>query len=200
MENGGWPSGSVLECGGWRGTGLAPLWQESSSQIHPTPAKAACAPTPHPPHSKTWRIFGAWLTFLALTISVRAQSYSIDWSKIGGGGGTGTSAVYSVTGTIGQADAGHCASASYTLDGGFWGIIAAVQTPGAPYLWVMRTTTNTVCVWWAVCDPAWTLQTCTDLASSGGSWASCSYQTNGANCYYVEAPPAGSKFYRLRKP
>jgi len=35
-----------------------------------------------------------------------AQSYSIDWYKISGGGGTSTSATYQVTGTIGQPEAG----------------------------------------------------------------------------------------------
>jgi hypothetical protein len=42
---------SVLECGGWRGRGLTPL----SARAMPSQAKAACALTPHPPHSKTWR-------------------------------------------------------------------------------------------------------------------------------------------------
>ena len=35
-----------------------------------------------------------------------AQTYSIDWSTIDGGGGTSTGGVYSVSGTIGQPDAG----------------------------------------------------------------------------------------------
>ena len=34
-----------------------------------------------------------------------AQSYSIDWYKIAGGGGTSTGATYSMSGTIGQPDA-----------------------------------------------------------------------------------------------
>src|SRR5205823_8159351 len=80
--------------------------------------------------------------------SVRAQSYSIDWFTIDGGGGTSTGGVYSVSGTIGQPDAGHMSGGAYTLDGGFWGIIAAIQTPGAPTLRVVRTSTNTVVVAW----------------------------------------------------
>jgi hypothetical protein len=35
-----------------------------------------------------------------------AQSYSIDWYKVSGGGGTSTGATYQVSGTIGQPDAG----------------------------------------------------------------------------------------------
>ena len=75
-----------------------------------------------------------------------AQSYSIDWFTIDGGGGTSTGGVYSVSGTIGQPDAGKMSGGNFTIDGGFWGIIAAVQTPGAPLLSIARTTTNTVAV------------------------------------------------------
>lgn len=54
---------SVLECGGRRGTGLTPLsavgrWMlDVRCSMFPPHRKAACALTPHPPHSKTWRSF-----------------------------------------------------------------------------------------------------------------------------------------------
>src|ERR1039458_1945409 len=63
-----------------------------------------------------------------------AQSYSIDWYKIAGGGGTSTGGTYQVSGTIGQPDAGGAMTGgSYSLTGGFWSLYA-VQTPGAPLL------------------------------------------------------------------
>ena len=139
------------------------------------------------------------LLFFGLLVSgiSFAQSYSIDWYKVAGGGGTCTGGTYQVSSTLGQADAsGAMSGGQYSLTGGFWALYA-LQPPGAPYLWVKRTETNAVYVWWAVSDPAWTLQACTNLLSSGSSWASCSYQTNGPNCYYIEAPPTGRKFYRL---
>src|SRR5262249_33796647 len=43
---------------------------------------------------------------LLLAISASAQTYSIDWFKIAGGGGTSTNGQYSLSGTIGQHDAG----------------------------------------------------------------------------------------------
>ena len=49
-----------------------------------------------------------------------------------GGGGTSTGGGYTVTGTIGQPDAGTMGGGTFSLNGGFWGIIAAIQTPGAP--------------------------------------------------------------------
>src|SRR4051812_20687 len=89
-------------------------------------------------------VCGLWLCGAA----VQAQNYSIDWFSIDGGGGTSTGGVYSVSGTIGQADAGHMTGGNFTLDGGFWSIIAAVQTPGAPLLRVVRSSTNTVIIAW----------------------------------------------------
>jgi hypothetical protein len=145
-----------------------------------------------------WGIAGLLLAF---TLSAaQAQTYSIDWSTVDGGGGTSTGGVYSVSGTIGQPDAGKLSGGNFTLEGGFWGVIAAVQTPGAPYLWVMRTETNTVCVWWAVSATSWQLQVTTNLVTGGSAWSGCSYVTNGANCVYVESPPLGNKFYRLQEP
>jgi hypothetical protein len=83
---------------------------------------------------------------LGLTTGALAQNYSIDWYTMDGGGGISTGGVYSVTGTIGQPDAGALMSGgNYTLQGGFWAI-KAVQTPGAPLLSIARTTTNTVAV------------------------------------------------------
>ena len=154
-----------------------------------------------PAHSKTWRLglaLGFFILHSAFCLRLWGQ-YSIDWSTIDAGVGTSTSAVYTITGTIGQPDAAHSASANYTLDGGFWSILA-VQTPGAPYLWVTRTTTNTVCVWWGVSGTSWQLQATNSLARPGSGWTACSYCTNGANCVYVESPPTGSRFYRLKQP
>ena len=59
-------------------------------------------------------------------VTVLAQSFSIDWHTIDGGGGTSTGGVYSVSGTIGQPDAGVANGGNYSLAGGFWG---AIQTP-----------------------------------------------------------------------
>jgi len=135
----------------------------------------------------------------SLPAAVCAQ-YSLDWSTVDGGGGTSTGGVYTVTGTIGQPDAGRISGGNFTLDGGFWGLIAAVQTPGAPYLWVALTPTNTVAVWWALSETPWQLQATTNLVTSGCIWAECSYYTNGATCCRIESPPLGNKFYRLQKP
>jgi hypothetical protein len=141
------------------------------------------------------------LALAAFAVPIHAQNYSINWSTVDGGGGMSTGGGFTVTGTIGQPDAGQMMSGGdYTLQGGFWGILAAIQVPGAPYLSVMRTPTNTVCVWWPVSETSWQLQATTSLAPTGSVWASYAYITNGANCVYIESPPLGNKFYRLHKP
>ncbi len=122
-------------------------------------------------------------------------------SKIARGGGTSTGGVYSLSATIGQHDAGVAMSGGdYSLTGGFWSLVTAIQTPGAPYLWAALSSTNTVVVWWAVSATTWQLQATTNLLSAGNVWTSCSYGTNGPNCIYIVPPPVGSRFYRLHKP
>jgi hypothetical protein len=154
-----------------------------------------CSP---PAGNRLWLLF-FFLFSSSLCLSVWGQ-YSIDWSTIDGGGSASTGGVYTVTGTIGQPDAGMMSGGNYTLQGGFWGIIAAVQTPGAPYLSVTLTPTNSVVVWWAVSPTSWQLQATTNLVTTGSIWTGRAYVTNGANCVYTESPPSGNRFYRLYKP
>ena len=56
----------------------------------------------------------------AFCLGLLAQPYSITSSTIDGGGGTSTGGVYSVSGTIGQPDAGYHYEPPYELLGGFW--------------------------------------------------------------------------------
>jgi hypothetical protein len=65
----------------------------------------------------------------------------------------------------------------------------------------MRTTTNTVCVWWGSSEMGWKLQVTTNLLSAGSVWVDRPppYQTNAMSIYYVESPPTGKKFYRLKQ-
>lgn len=131
----------------------------------------------------------------------RAQSYSIDWSTIDGGGGTSTGGVFSVSGTIGQPDAGRMSGGNYTLDGGFWGVIAAVQTPGAPTLYIARTTTNTVAVFWPSPATGYTLQQNTNSVSSV-NWSNVvtAPLDDGSTKTVIVSPPTGNRYYRLFKP
>jgi hypothetical protein len=67
---------------------------------------------------------------LLLVANSRAQSHSIGWFTIDGGGGQSTGGAYSVIGTIGQADAGQMSGGQFRLAGGFWSLVAGAPTPG----------------------------------------------------------------------
>lgn len=131
-------------------------------------------------------------------ISASAQ-YSIDWHTIDGGGGTSTGGVFSVSGTIGQPDAGRMIGGNYTIEGGFWSIIAAVQTEGAPLLTVTLTPTNSVVISWPYPATGYSLEQ--NVIVSGGTWGSIgTAPVQVADRWQViVAPPAGNRFYRLKK-
>ena len=122
-----------------------------------------------------------------------AQSYSIDWFKIAGGGGTSTGGTYQVSGTVGQPDAsGAMSGGSYSLTGGFWSIYA-VQTPGAPLLYITQSGNKAV-VWWSPSVTGWTLQTNVNLATP--TWGN--YLGTIVNNSVTNAPPKGNLFFRLK--
>ena len=132
--------------------------------------------------------------------SASAQSNSIDWFTIDGGGGTSTGGVYSVSGTIGQPDAGHMSGGNFTIDGGFWGIIAAVQSPGSPLLRVLRSLTNTVVVAWPAPSTGFSLQQNTDLKTAVWTGITNTVNVVGSENQIIVAPPVGNRFYRLKNP
>jgi len=135
-----------------------------------------------------------------VVISARAQTYSIDWSTIDGGGGTSTGGVYTVSGTIGQPDAGRMSGGNFTLDGGFWGIVAAVQTPGAPSLRIFLTSTNTVVVAWPATSTGFSLEQNAVLGTTNWVNVATTPAVVGSENQVIVSPPAGNHFYRLKWP
>jgi hypothetical protein len=109
----------------------------------------------------------AAVVLLLTAVHAHSQPYSINWYKIAGGGGTSAGGVYSVSGTIGQHDAGGpMTGGSYSLTGGFWSLIGVVQTPGAPLLTVfLAPQLSAVTIFWPS-GGSFTLQTNGNLATS----------------------------------
>jgi hypothetical protein len=85
-------------------------------------------------------------TFICVAASAHAQTYSIDWFTIDGGGGTSTGGNYSLSGTIGQPDAGLMTGGSYSLAGGFWSI-QAIDIPGFPRLSITPAGNEVIISW-----------------------------------------------------
>lgn len=148
------------------------------------------------------RLFGFFLLPALLCLPSWGQ-YSIDWSTIDGGGGASTGGTFSVTGTIGQPDAGTMTGGNYSLSGGFWGVIAAVQTPGAPWLSIFRSATNTFIVSWPAPADGWTLEYTNALPSVAVAWPTVPppYQTNAGTIYltFTNHPPGVNRFFRLHR-
>jgi hypothetical protein len=132
--------------------------------------------------------------------TLHAQSYSVDWHKIAGGGGTSTNSQYAVSGTIGQPDASLAMSGGqYSVTGGFWSLISVVQTAGLPNL-VISYSGSTVTVSWPNTG-SFTLQQSENLAVPGG-WTTSGYTVttaNGTNSITLTSP-VGNLFFRLSSP
>jgi hypothetical protein len=125
-----------------------------------------------------------------------AQSYSIDWFTIDGGGGTSSGGVYTLSGTIGQPDAGRMAGGSYTLDGGFWAGAIAVQTPGAPTLNIVPGLGGVAMISWSPSTPGFVLQVSDSLTTP--NWGDA--PSGATNPTTVSTTAGMTRFYRLRKP
>lgn len=148
---------------------------------------------------KATRQLAAALAILAVFAVAQAQNYTIDWSTVDGGGGTSTGSVYSISGTIGQPDAGGTLNGGqYSLTGGFWSFVA-VQTPGAPLLTIKGTSTNTVLVVWPSPSAGYTLQQ--NTAANTTNWQSVLTTPfdNGTTKTVIISPASGLKFFRLAK-
>ena len=130
----------------------------------------------------------------------------MDWHKIAGGGGTSTNGQYSISGTIGQPEASGAmtngpvtGTSHYSVTGGFWALIQAVQTPGAPTLYISHSGSTVTMYWQEVAG--WNLVQSGNVTTPIGSWSASSSPTltNGTN-YLTLVNPAGNLFFRLKNP
>lgn len=140
------------------------------------------------------------LIFTLTTLgSVRAvaQNYSISWFKIGGGGGTISGGGYTLSGTVGQPDAGNLAGGNFSLTGGFWSI---VQSSGAPVLQI-KPMDGAIIVSWPLSAIGYNLEQAS-VPVLPNSWTTISppYSTNTTSSYLRIVSPTGQSFFRLHKP
>ena len=132
----------------------------------------------------------------AVLLPAHAQ-YSIDWHTIDGGGGTSTGGVYSVSGTIGQPDAGGpMTNGQYSVTGGFWALPTAVQTVGSPTLTIVPAGAGQATISWTPATGTnWVLQE--TWALSPANWTN---SPSGSTNPIVVPATLPTRFYRLFKP
>jgi hypothetical protein len=149
--------------------------------------------------SRRWLILGA-LAVAAFALPLHAQTYSINWYKVAGGGGMNTAGGgYTLGGTIGQHDAGGpMFGGGYSLTGGFWALISVFQTPGAPPLYITQSG-GTVTVFWQDVS-GWNLQQNNNLTNSAGWSINSSWTTSSGTNYLNLVSPTGNLFFRLEHP
>ena len=133
---------------------------------------------------------------LLVPAMIRAQSYSIDWYTIDGGGGTSASGQYSLSGTIGQPDAGLAMTGgNYSVNGGFWAFATAIQIVGSPTLFIVPSGAGQATLSWSPDPGGFVLQE--TLSVSPTNWVNS--PSGSANPITVPAT-LPTKFYRLIKP
>jgi hypothetical protein len=138
-------------------------------------------------------LFGLLIPTLGL-----AQPYTIDWYQVAGGGGTSTGGTYSVTGTIGQPDAGTALSGDYfTLIGGFWSLVSVVQTTGGPTLFTSYAGDKVTVYWQA--QTGWILQANPNLNAPTGWTNSLDLVTVNGVSFHSVANSIGALFFRLKR-
>lgn len=154
-------------------------------------------------HDVNWvrLLLGGLLSCVAGVDLAFAQQYNLKRFRIASGGGKSTNASYTVSGTIGQQDSGApMKGGNYSLTGGFWSVIAVVQTPGAPLLSVQPASNNMVVISWPVSSRIFALQQNSALGTT--NWVdmpAAPVVVNGQNQVIV-LPSLGNSFYRLKSP
>jgi len=145
-------------------------------------------------HGRWFAVLVTLVSIFSFQFSAFSQSYAIDWHTIDGGGDTSTGGVYSVSGTIGQPDAGPAmTNGPYALTGGFWALPTAVQTE-APTLTIAKGAPGFANISWTPASTNWVLQERMSLIT--GSWSN---SVSGSTNPVAVPATVPTKFYRLLK-
>src|SRR6185503_421561 len=94
--------------------------------------------------------------FMATADIGRAQ-LNIAWWTIDGGGGASSGGAFSINGAIGQMEAGTLTGGTFTLSGG-WGGVVGVPSPGAPALRIQQSNNRVVTIAWPKSATGWRLE------------------------------------------
>lgn len=133
---------------------------------------------------------------LYAALGAHAQNYAITGQVIAGGGGDSTGGAYSVSGTIGQPDAGgSLTNGQYSVTGGFWALPVAVQVTNTPTLTIVAATLGNAIISWTPSTPGFVLQETWGL--SPANWTN---SPSGATNPIVVSAVLPAKSYRLFKP
>ncbi len=146
----------------------------------------------------TSSILAATAIFAASTTTF-AQPFQLDWFTIDGGGGVSTGRVYTVSGAVGQPDAGAMSGGQYSLQGGFWGLVAAVQEPSSPLLSVTSAGSGRVLLSWPYPSTGFSLEQSANVGPATWMAATNAPGQVGDQWQVMVSPAGASCFYRLHR-
>jgi hypothetical protein len=144
------------------------------------------------------------LLLFAASAPLRAADFTLDWFTVDGGGGTSVGGAYSVSGTVGQPEAGPTlAGGNFAVTGGFWALVEVIQSPGAPLLKIRREGPNVV-ISWPNPSTGFVLQQTTELSASSGAmvWTDTALVPTEDGLEKIVTMPVspGHRFFRLKRP
>jgi hypothetical protein len=166
----------------WSRSVEVPVWGQ------PTPALARVKRTA----TSKLRCLLGFLLLVACPLCAQAE-FSLAWSTVDGGGGTSTGGVYTVSGTIGQPDAGTMNAGNYTLHGGFWSVL---DNSWSPFLSITQVAPGWTRISWTPTNaPGFVLQVTPSLRPT--TWSNA---PSGASNPVLVPTPVPATFYRLIQP
>jgi hypothetical protein len=146
------------------------------------------------------RLLCAALLLAAGLRVLNAQDYVIDWATVDSGGGTSTDSVYSVSGTIGQPEAGGPLTVDdFSLVGGFWAILDSGESPNSRVLSIALTATNTVLISWPSPNAGLVLQQNAELTTANWTDVAQTPADDGTTVSLVLPLSGGATYFRLRR-
>lgn len=135
------------------------------------------------------------------------EALSIDWYTVDGGGGTTSAGEFTLSGTIGQPDAGTLTfpTADFNLFGGYWGQFGEVAPVGPddrPAMNINLTDANTLVLAWPAAYVGYSVQSrhadaqdWTDVTTPPPKLVGGEYQVT-----LTLSPTDAPTFFRLRRP
>jgi len=149
---------------------------------------------------KTLRAFILTAIMLLAIARATAQNYAIESYTIASGGGTSTGSVYSISGTLGQHEAGvQVSGANYSLIGGF-SPAEVTELSGSPMLRMSLISPTMALVSWPSATPGWRLQQSSTLVEPNWTTPTESVSDDGTDKFINVNPQNGNQFFRLVKP
>jgi hypothetical protein len=129
-----------------------------------------------------------------------AQSFSVEWFTIDSGGGANAVSNYSLTGTIGQPDAGPTlTTGAFSLVGGFWSA-STVQNAVTPVLNLVFTSPGALRIAWPSSLAGYGIQQTTSLSTPNWTAPPETINDDGINKFIIVHPATGNRFFRLMHP